>query len=536
MTTEIWSVSELVYRCRQLLEQGLGSLWVEGEVSGLVRHQSGHLYFNLKDAKASLKCVMFRLSALRLKQQPDNGTLVRVRVKTSLYEARGELQFIADQLEPAGLGQLQQAFLALQQRLHQEGLFASQRKKALPRAPKRVALITSPTGAALQDVLKVLKHRAPWIELRVYPCLVQGELAVNSILRALAWAIDDGFAELLVLCRGGGSYEDLFCFNDERLVRAIAACPLPTLTGIGHEIDLSLADLAADQRAATPSAAAELLSPDQQYYLSHFQQLEQRLRQGVSRQQQHCLQRLKLRRQRLRAQHPEHRLRQLWFQLDDTSLKLTRYWQQQQRQRQYRLNLSQVALEHLHPLKHLQQQRNRLEQLQQRQQRQLSQQLQHYQLQQLGLQQRLQRLQFGQRLTRLQQDLHGLRSALLQAQQQRQQQQQQQQLDLQQRLQRVQFGQRLTRLQQDLHGLRSALLQAQQQRLHQQQQILAALVSQLQQLSPLQTLARGYSISQQQQQLIHSVHQLSVGQQLTTLVADGRIYSRVESIQAEPLI
>lgn len=483
MTAPIWTVSQLAQECRQLLEQGLGRLWVEGELTGLMRPQSGHWYFSLKDAKASIKCVMFKASQ-KHSPTPANGQLVRARLRASVYEARGELQFTVEQLEPAGLGPLQLAFLALKQRLELEGLFDVARKKALPAAPRRLAVVTSPQGAALQDVLKVLKDRSPWIQIRVYPCLVQGEQAPASIRQALSQAEQQAFGELILICRGGGSFEDLFCFNDEALVRAIAACRLPTLTGIGHEIDFSLADFAADRRAATPSAAAEMLSPDKHHYQQRLKQLKHRLYHGFKRQQHQQLQALKLLRQRVRAQHPQTRLQQLWLQLDELQLRLERGFMRLHDRQRHRLQLAQRSLRLQHPLVRLAHHRQRLQQLEQQQLNAMRHRLGQWQQQRQSLEQRL----------------HQQRPTLER-----------------QRVQHQQYRQRLD--------------QAIRLQLERGRQRLAYQAGLLQQLSPLHTLTRGYSISLYQNQPVNSIEPLESGQLLITRLTDGRVISRIERLE-----
>lgn len=486
MSERIWTVSQLAQHCRQLLEQQLPGLWLEGEISGLMQAQSGHLYFNLKDHQACLKCVMFRQQAQRLSQAAANGQLVRVWLRASLYETRGDLQFTVERLQPAGLGLLQQNFLALKARLEAEGLFRPESKQPLPVNPKRLAVVTSAKGAALQDVLKVLKDRSPWLQIRVYSCLVQGEQAPASIRRALAYAIRQGFGQLVLICRGGGSFEDLFCFNDEQLVRDIAACPLPTLTGIGHETDFCLADFAADKRAATPSAAAELLSISRAQFEQRLAQLKHRLMHGLKQQLQHQRQRYRLLRQRLWAQHPQSRFTQLNLQLDDRHSALSRLLNQHLARYQHRLQLAMRSLDAQHPMRRLQQQAQRQQALQQR--------LLAY---------------WAQRLKSERHATQALHKALMQACPLHSWPIHQHRLkDLSQRL-----SQQIQQIQVQAHAR------------------LAHQAGLLHQLSPLQTLHRGYSISRTESGPIDSVQSLQPGQPLVTLVADGRILSRIEALE-----
>lgn len=252
-------VSELARRARLVLERSFPVLWVGGELSGVTRAASGHLYFSLKDESAQVRCVMFRNRSQLLPFEPKAGLRVEVRAQVSLYEARGDFQLTVDAMRRSGVGALHEAFLQLKARLEREGLFDPSRKRLLPALPVRLAIVTSPTAAALRDVLATLARRAPHIGITLLPCLVQGVDAPAQIAAAIGRAGNAG-CEVLMVVRGGGSAEDLMAFNDERVARAIAACPVPVVTGIGHETDFSIADFVADLRAATPTAAAELVS------------------------------------------------------------------------------------------------------------------------------------------------------------------------------------------------------------------------------------------------------------------------------------
>ena len=265
--TKTLSVTRLVRKMRNLLEIELGELWVEGEVSNMRRQSSGHLYFTLKDDGAQMSCVMFRGNASRAKVQPDNGMQVRLFGEVSVYEARGSVQLIVRQVESAGEGELQAKFEALKRKLDGEGLFSKELKKPIPSFPTKVGLITSGTGAALQDMLNVLGRRAPWVQPILYPVQVQGVGAERGIASGLdQWSQwqESGLPEVdvIIVGRGGGSLEDLWNFNEEVVARAIAACSIPVISAVGHEIDFTIADFVADMRAPTPSAAAELVVPD----------------------------------------------------------------------------------------------------------------------------------------------------------------------------------------------------------------------------------------------------------------------------------
>ena len=259
---DIYSVSEINRHLKQLVGSAFPLLWVEGEISNLARPTSGHIYFSLKDTNAQIRCVMFRGNQQKIPFEIKNGLQVVIRANVSLYEPRGDLQLIADQMEEAGFGTLQRQFEALKKKLFTEGLFAEQRKTSIPSFPSEIALVTSPTGAALKDFLKVIRRRYPLAKISLYAVPVQGELAADTIRSAIQAINLNKDIEVIVLIRGGGSIEDLWAFNDEQLARTIAASSIPVVTGIGHEIDYTIADFVADLRAPTPSVAAEITTPD----------------------------------------------------------------------------------------------------------------------------------------------------------------------------------------------------------------------------------------------------------------------------------
>jgi exodeoxyribonuclease VII large subunit len=256
------SVSELNRSARKLLEQAFPLIWVAGEISNFVQAASGHWYFSLKDSGAQVRCVMFRNKSQYLDWKPADGTQVEVRVLVTLYEPRGDFQLNVEAMRRAGLGALYEAFERLKQRLDKEGLFDSACKRPLPAFPRQIGIVTSPAAAALRDVLTTLSRRMPSIPVVIYPTPVQGEGAAATIAAALRRAGERGECDVLILCRGGGSMEDLWQFNEEVVARAIRACPIPVVCGVGHETDVTIADFAADQRAPTPTAAAELASPN----------------------------------------------------------------------------------------------------------------------------------------------------------------------------------------------------------------------------------------------------------------------------------
>jgi exodeoxyribonuclease VII large subunit len=280
---DIYTVSRLNREVRVLLERGFGSLWLEAEVSNFSRPNSGHWYFSLKDASAQVRCCMFRQRNMLCSFTARDGQKVLVRARIGLYEPRGEYQLIIDHMEDAGLGALKRQFEELSAKLAAEGLFDAGRKRALPTLPRRIGVITSPTGAAIRDILHVLARRFPAVAVLVYPVAVQGAAATGEIIAALKLAGRRGECDVLILARGGGSLEDLWAFNDERLARALIASPIPVITGIGHEIDFTIADFAADVRAPTPSAAAELVVPDKDEWLTALVRLAARLKRCVQR-------------------------------------------------------------------------------------------------------------------------------------------------------------------------------------------------------------------------------------------------------------
>ncbi|HSY59434.1 MAG TPA: exodeoxyribonuclease VII large subunit [Terriglobales bacterium] len=282
----VWKVSELTERIRDLLEGAFGDVWVEGEVSNCHAAQSGHLYFTLKDPRAQIRCVCFRDQVRALKFRPEDGLHVTVRGGISVYDVRGEYQIYVTNIEPVGLGALQLAFEQLKNRLQAEGLFDDARKKPLPVLPRCIGVVTSPTGAAIRDILRVLKRRFPNAHVRIYPVKVQGEGAAKEIAAGVTYFNRARFSDVIIVARGGGSLEDLWAFNEEVVARAIAASEIPVITGIGHEADFTIADFVADLRAPTPSAAAELVVRSRQEFERHIaehqRQLVQQIRYWIS--------------------------------------------------------------------------------------------------------------------------------------------------------------------------------------------------------------------------------------------------------------
>jgi exodeoxyribonuclease VII large subunit len=318
----VYTVSRLNREIRTLLEQGFASLVLTGEISNFITPASGHWYFSLKDNKAQIKAAMWRGNNRNQSYRPENGAQVTVKARVSLYEPRGDYQLIVEHMEPTGEGQLKQQFDALKMRLAAEGLFSSAYKKLLPKNINRIGVITSATGAAIKDILTVLKRRAPQLDVIIYPAIVQGKEAHVHLINQIELANTRDEVDILILGRGGGSLEDLWCFNHEQLARAIYQSKLPIVSAVGHEIDTTISDYVADVRAATPSAAAELVSPNTQELHSKVTQLINRLanafkhdiadKRALATQLQH----------RLNLCHPRNQLNQKSQRLDELSIAL----------------------------------------------------------------------------------------------------------------------------------------------------------------------------------------------------------------------
>lgn len=347
---DVYTVARLNSEARQLLEGGLPSLWVEGEISNFSAPASGHWYFTLKDRDAQIRCAMFRNRNSLTGFRPRDGQQLQVRGRVSLYEPRGDYQLIAEAMEDAGEGALRREFERLKEKLAAEGLFSADLKRPLPAMPRRIAVVTSPTGAAVRDVLHILARRYPPAAVLVFPTPVQGAAATASIVAAIDAASDRGDCDVLVLARGGGSIEDLWCFNDERVARAIRRSRIPIVTGVGHEIDFTIADFAADVRAPTPSGAAELVVPDCRSLLAALANGKARLRASVLRQLSRAQQRGSELSARLQRAHPGSRLRQQAQRLDELDLRLQRAWQNSLARATHRLLLLQRGLDAISPL------------------------------------------------------------------------------------------------------------------------------------------------------------------------------------------
>ena len=319
----IYTVSKLSKEIRETLLDNFTSVWVEGEISNFARSAAGHFYFSIKDSDSLIRCAMFRGDNQNLKFELENGLLVQLQARIELYEKRGELQLIVKNMEVAGDGKLQLEFERLKQKLYKEGLFDEALKKKIPAYPLTIGVITSGRGAALKDVISVLRKRFPIVHLIVYPTLVQGDRAPEEICRALEIAERRCEVEVLLMVRGGGSIEDLWAFNDEVVARTIAACKLPVVTGIGHEIDFTIADFVCDRRAPTPSAAAEYISPDKDELIQELSVINKNLYAEMTRTLKQKLEFIKLMEAKLAKSHPKHQLQNYAQQLDELSRRLT---------------------------------------------------------------------------------------------------------------------------------------------------------------------------------------------------------------------
>jgi exodeoxyribonuclease VII large subunit len=350
---DIYSVSQLNRKARNLLEAGLPNLWVAGEISNLAQPGSGHIYFSLKDAGAQVSCAMFKGANARLRFKPKNGDQVLLQGRVSIYEPRGSYQLIVAKMEEAGEGLLRRKFEELKARLNAEGLFDESLKQPLPKLPSRIGVVTSPTGAAIRDILHILARRYPLASIIIYPTRVQGEGARDEIVSAIEVATQRNECDVLIVSRGGGSLEDLWCFNEEAVARAIHACPLPIVSGVGHEVDFTIADLVADIRAPTPSGAAELITPDSNELLRNLQTLDRRVSLSMKRHwsawQQHHAQLLA----RLKRSHPGAVLRQLQQRADELTRQLGAAMQTGILKRQFQLQELRQLLRNAAPAERL---------------------------------------------------------------------------------------------------------------------------------------------------------------------------------------
>jgi len=362
----VYTVSRLNREVRGLIERGLGVVWVEGELSNLSVPSSGHWYFSMKDRDAQLRCAMFRQRNMTVGFIPKAGQHILARGRVSLYEPRGDYQFIVEHLEEAGVGALKREFERLKAKLAAEGLFALERKRSLPRFPRRIGVITSPTGAALRDILHILARRFPPAAVLIYPTPVQGGAAIPSIVAAIEMASARAECDVLIIARGGGSLEDLWAFNDERVARAIRASAIAIVSGVGHEIDFTIADFVADARAPTPSGAAELVAPDRTAFLEALARTMERLSACMRRELRSVASRFQGASLRLKLTHPGVRLTQQAQRLDELEQRLTAFMQRGLRSVSSRFEGLNLRLKLAHPGLRLAQQKQRLDDLEQR--------------------------------------------------------------------------------------------------------------------------------------------------------------------------
>jgi exodeoxyribonuclease VII large subunit len=438
-TPRIWQVSELNHAARNLLETRFGVVTVSGEISGFTRARSGHWYFRLKDMDGQVSCAMFRNKNLYCSFEPKEGDLVHFKAKVSLYPDRGDYQLIGEQMQLAGSGNLQQAFLALKQKLLDEGLFDDQHKRAIPTHCQRIAVVSSSNGAAIHDFLKVLQQRMPSLAVDLFPVTVQGQNAADESAKAIELCNLMGQHDVIVLTRGGGSAEDLWSYNDEHLARTIYSSRIPTVSAVGHETDFTISDFVADCRMPTPSAAAELVSQDQSELVHRVQQFERQLRQQWHKKLQH--QKLNLSRLQALLKHPGQKLND-----------------QSQRLDHLQVRLEQAALKQLQAKKSV----------------------------------------YSQQYSKL--SSLNPRSVI------------------------VAHTKNITQLNRRLQT-------SQQSNFQRRSQKFSGLTAQLNQLSPLHTLSRGYSVTQDMQaQVITKVAQVEVEQTLKVTLLDGHAQVRVESV------
>lgn len=348
--TRVFRVAELNFAINQLLESNVPLLWVRGEISNLVKAASGHFYFLLKDDQAQVRCVMFRHKNQLLNAPLSNGQQVEALASATLYEQRGDFQLTVEQLRPAGLGILYEQFVRLKQILENQGLFAAARKRALPAFPRHIGIITSPQAAALHDVLTILRQRLPSVPVMLYPTPVQGTGSAEKITQAIRLANGHAECDVLILCRGGGSIEDLWAFNEESVARAIAASQIPVISGIGHETDFTIADFVADERAPTPTAAAQRVVPDRHELLKSLRDQAQHLRRAQRNRLRNAMQAMDYLQRRLvhPARQLQHRVHQ-WHQLQQRMQRAFLYrqqhwdWQRQSLWQRIRVVSSQFA-------------------------------------------------------------------------------------------------------------------------------------------------------------------------------------------------
>ena len=486
-TSNIFTVTQLNYSVRHLLEMELGQVWLIGEISNFSQPVSGHWYLSLKDENAQVRCAMFKMKNLRVNFRPQNGMQVLVRASVSLYEPRGDYQLIIESMQMAGDGLLQQQFEALKMKLAVQGFFAQEHKKPIPKFVKQVGIITSPSGAALQDILHILNRRDPSLQIVIYPTLVQGKEATQDIIDTIKLANQRKECDVLIVGRGGGSLEDLWCFNEEAVAYAIYQSELPIISAVGHETDVTIADFVADLRAPTPSAAAELVSRDQQEMVRQLQHHLNTVNLAFDRLWVEKLSRFQHLNLRLNAQSPAKQLELLHFKLTQIFDRLQGRLVQSVKLKEQRIAQLFLRVQAKHPSRQLEMQKLHLKQQETQLYKQIEQ-LFHIKVQQFSL--------------------------------------------VKQHLDNSALPHRINRQNQHLQQFFQQLSYIIEKRLTKQQQGFHALCTKLDGLSPLKILGRGYSITQNDQQhVITNTKQIAKGDRITTQLADGQILSEVIAVK-----
>ena len=486
-TSNIFTVTQLNYSVRHLLEVELGQVWLTGEISNFSQPVSGHWYLSLKDENAQVRCAMFKMKNLRVNFRPQNGMQVLVRASVSLYEPRGDYQLIIESMQMAGDGLLQQQFEALKMKLAVQGFFAQEHKKPIPKFVKQVGIITSPSGAALQDILHILNRRDPSLQIVIYPTLVQGKEATQDIIDTIKLANQRKECDVLIVGRGGGSLEDLWCFNEEAVAYAIYQSELPIISAVGHETDVTIADFVADLRAPTPSAAAELVSRDQQEMVRQLQHHLNTVNLAFDRLWVEKLSRFQHLNLRLNAQSPAKQLELLHFKLTQIFDRLQGRLEQSLKLKEQKIAQLFLRVQAKHPSRQLEMQKLHLKQQETQLYKQIEQ-LFHIKVQQFSL--------------------------------------------VKQHLDNSALPHRINRQNQHLQQFFQQLSYIIEKRLTKQQQGFHALCTKLDGLSPLKILGRGYSITQNDQQhVITNTKQIAKGDRITTQLADGQILSEVIAVK-----
>ena len=486
-TSNIFTVTQLNYSVRHLLEVELGQVWLTGEISNFSQPVSGHWYLTLKDENAQVRCAMFKMKNLRVNFRPQNGMQVLVRASVSLYEPRGDYQLIIESMQMAGDGLLQQQFEGLKMKLAAQGLFAQEHKKPIPKFVKRVGIITSPSGAALQDILHILNRRDPSLQVVIYPTLVQGKEATQDIIDTIRLANQRKECDVLIVGRGGGSLEDLWCFNEEMVAYAIYQSELPIISAVGHETDVTIADFVADLRAPTPSAAAELVSRDQQEIVRQLQHHLNMVNLAFDRLWAEKLSRFQHINLRLNAQSPAKQLELLHFKLTQVFGRLQGRLEQSLKLKEQKIAQLFLRVQAKHPSRQLE----------------------------------LQKLHLTQRETRLCKQIEQLFNV-----------KRQKFYFAKQWLDNSTLPHNISRQNQNLQQLSHRLTYLIEKQFTKQQQGFHALCTKLDGLSPLKILGQGYSITQNDQQhVITNTKQITKGDRITTQLVNGQILSEVIAIK-----